>query len=96
MALSIVERIRQEKNRARAIDIVYDELDSLLLSKRFDEAKALICELTQSSLSSTILISAVLVSSPWRAELGEPFQTLKAMAYTRLDSIEASSLTWRP
>jgi len=66
--------------RARAIDIVYNELDDLLLARRFDEANAGLLAIATSDLPLSLLLSALIVSLPWKAETREARRELSKKA----------------
>jgi ribosomal protein L20A (L18A) len=74
-AQKTIEKIQEElsrNKRARAIDVVYQELTSRLLATRFEEAAILIQVLAQQKkLPLAILLSALTASRPWRATLGK-------------------------
>lgn len=52
--------------RASAIDIVYDSIDELLLSKSFSDASTVIRAIIQEDFPLPILLSALTISLPWR------------------------------
>jgi len=55
--------------RDAAIDIVYDRIDGLLLRKQFDAADISLRAIIQNDLPIDILISALTVTLPFKAEL---------------------------
>lgn len=59
------------QSRARAIDDLIDELDPLFVDGRIKEAQALLRSLATSDASLAILLSALVVSHPWRVALGD-------------------------
>lgn len=74
LARATIERVVAELSqgrRPRAIDVVYDELDSLLLAARFDDARVMLIAFAQNALPLAVLLSALTVSLPWRAALGD-------------------------
>jgi hypothetical protein len=71
-ARDFIRRVSQQLSsgpRSAAIDIVYEELDSLLLSSRFVDARVRLTALAQSDLPLAICLSALTVTFPWRVEL---------------------------
>lgn len=77
--------------RARAIDVVYDALDSLLLAARFDDARVMVIAFAQNRLPLAVLLSALTITFPWRSSLGEARTLLssKAQQVARADGGEA-------
>jgi len=74
LARTTIERVVAELRnggRPRAIDVVYDELDTLLLAARFDDARVMLIAFAQNTLPLAVLLSALTVSLPWRAALGD-------------------------
>ena len=78
----IVERIRSELilNRARGIDVLYNEVDDLLLASKFDEANAALLEIAESNLPLSILLSALVVSHSWSMQTLHARNELKKKA----------------
>lgn len=68
-----VQRVRDElpRSRARAIDIVYDTIDPLLVAARIEDAQVLLTAFAQSDLPLAVLLSALTASYPWRTALGD-------------------------
>lgn len=69
---------------AEAIDIIYEKLDTLLLTSQFEEAAILMRALAQKKLPLAILRSALTISFPWRSQLGDALSCL-----SRLENLEA-------
>lgn len=57
--------------RSLAIDIVYDNLDILLLEKDFKSADSLMREIAVENFPLSIFLSALIISNPWKQELKE-------------------------
>jgi hypothetical protein len=90
-AQSVIDKIKNEleTNQSRAIDILYDELDQLLLDSKFDDAKVMIIAIAQSDLPLSLLLSALTVSHPWRVELGDArAQLVGKVSYASVFSTE--------
>lgn len=88
-AQGLITRIREQLaagRRARAVDIVYDGVDELLLSKSFDVATIVIRAIVQNKLPLAILLSVLTVSLPWRDMLG-PVR-LELVEAVRLQALE--------
>lgn len=77
-----IQRVHDElpRSRARAIDIVYDTLDPLLVTACIEEAQVLLRALAQNELPLAVLLSALTVSYPWRATLGDAREELAEKA----------------
>lgn len=78
MPVTIVNRIKQHlpHDMASAIDVVYDELDELLLASRFDDVSAALDAIVGSDLPVSVLMSARVVYAPWSERIGESFGKL--------------------
>jgi len=59
----------QDGRKPDAIDIVYRELDDLLLHHLFDEASVLLSAFAKSELPLSLLMSALIAAKPWRKEI---------------------------
>lgn len=79
-----------QESRARAVDVVCDELDELLLATRSEDAGALLLALSERELPLAVLLSALVVSYPWRETLGAARQALadKALSLAALEGEE--------
>lgn len=55
----------------KTIDDVYDAIEGLLVDGRIEEAQATLRSLTGSDAPLAVLLSALIVSRPWRADLGD-------------------------
>ena len=65
---AVLQKVKTD--RPTAIDMVYDELDSLLLAKRFGEVQLILVEfLKRDDVPMSILLSAWIVTKPWRNDL---------------------------
>lgn len=73
IAEATVQRVRDElpRSRARAIDIVYDTIDPLLVAARIEDAQVLLSAFAQNDLPLAVLLSALTASYPWRTALGD-------------------------
>ncbi len=83
-AQDILDRVREAlpTNRAIALDIVCDELDTRLLEGRFDEARDIIQIFLNADLPRVVLLSAYHIAKPWREPLGEVWGELEGMVST--------------
>lgn len=53
------------------LDAMYEELDELLLSFRYDEARQRILEYATGDHPLTVLLGVMLITNPWRDQLKE-------------------------
>jgi hypothetical protein len=68
------ERIHQllaANQRPDAIDLVYDTMDEWLLAGDFGSAREAIRQAAEEPLPKSILMSFLIVSAPWKGEMGE-------------------------
>ena len=61
----------------RALNVVYDTLDKLLLEGDFLMAKIILRKLVEFSLPRAVLVSAQTVAFPWREQLGPVMDRLE-------------------
>jgi hypothetical protein len=89
LARATVESVRVEllTSRAKAIDVVYDTLDPLLIADRIQDAGIVLRAIAQNKLPLAVLLSALTVSAPWRAILADARQELSAKARALAEEI---------
>ena len=68
--LEILNLVADNK-RAKAIDIVYDYLDDLLLSKQFEKAILFINQILKEQFTVSILLSILIITLPYKKEIGQ-------------------------
>ena len=73
VVVGIVEQVTQKlkDSRSQAVDILYSELDALLLDDKLDAANIVLCDISRSDLPLVFILSASVVSFPWSGELTE-------------------------
>jgi len=69
----------QDGRKPDAIDIVYRELDDLLLHELFDEASVLLSAFAKSELPLALLMSVLIASKPWRNEFRKPLAEISVI-----------------
>jgi hypothetical protein len=69
-------------NKTEAIDVIYDEIDDLLLLGKIDEAASEIHAIAGTDFPQVIYLSALVISRPWQADLTTPRQAV----YERINS----------
>lgn len=74
--------------RSLAIDIVYDNLDILLLEKDFKSADSLMRKIVVENFPLSIFLSALIISNPWKQELKEA----RLMLIKECDKIKSQNL----
>ena len=57
--------------RGALLDVMYEELDELLLDSRYEEARVKILEYTTGDYPLAVLMGIMLITYPWREQLKE-------------------------
>lgn len=67
----LLKKIRAAPTRVDAIDIIYDEMDELLIAGKIVEAKAELVAAAEGNLQLSFVLSFLTITLPWVVQLGE-------------------------
>jgi hypothetical protein len=81
MLIEQVKSLLAEGKRPQAIDCVYDTMDAWLVAGDFQSAREALRQAAEENLPGSILISLIIVTVPWKGELGEAREHLAAIIY---------------
>jgi hypothetical protein len=78
-----MRQLLAEGKRADAIDLCYDTLDNWLLAGNFEPVREVLREVEREVWPKSVEMSILIVTAPWRGELGVAREDLANKVLTR-------------